>query len=370
MRMKSSRLLRMILLCVLCLGSVPSFAASANAAVSSYAITSMAGLKQQILASMGQRETVMSFSYKGSINNLSSQIERALKEAIDADDYIQYVIDQYSFQWRSKAGSTNITIYMEYREDKAQTDWVNRRIKQVLPTIIDSSMNDHEKVKAIHDWIVLHVAYDTSLVNDTPYAALTDGTTVCQGYALLTYKMLKDAGIENKIVEGTADDQLHAWNLVKLNSQWYHLDTTWDDPVPDQQGKVSYSYYLRTDAQMKVDHYWTKAYPAAVQPYNKTLEALKSKDMDRSDFYQQLETDLDYIYYKPEYTASTSSQLVKFVKDALTKGQSFVKVRYTSKNTLKTDMGKVVQQVDGIEGLKYKYRDFNKSDVLLEIKTY
>ncbi|MEI0738920.1 hypothetical protein VQ056_23700 [Paenibacillus sp. JTLBN-2024] len=51
---------------------------------------------------------------------------------------------------------------------------------------------------------------------------------------------------------------MHAWNLVLLDGKWYHLDTTWDDPAPDRKGEIGFGYYLRTDAQMKKDHAWTK----------------------------------------------------------------------------------------------------------------
>ena len=73
-------------------------------------------------------------------------------------------------------------------------------------------MNDFEKEKAVHDYVISHLAYDQSLVEHSAYGGLTKGTTVCQGYALLTYRLLTEAGIENKIVEGHAGGQLHTWN--------------------------------------------------------------------------------------------------------------------------------------------------------------
>ncbi|RAN85873.1 transglutaminase, partial [Bacillus sp. SRB_28] len=75
-------------------------------------------------------------------------------------------------------------------------------------------MTDHEKVKVIHDWIVLNLSYDTSLKKYTAYDGLVTGSTVCQGYSLLAYRMLERVGIDNRIVEGTAGGQLHAWNIV------------------------------------------------------------------------------------------------------------------------------------------------------------
>lgn len=68
--------------------------------------------------------------------------------------------------------------------------------------------------------------------------------------------------------------QSHAWNLVLLNGAWYHLDTTWDDPDPSPEGGISTLYYMRTDAQMRLDHTWTKSYPAASTSYAQTLTKL------------------------------------------------------------------------------------------------
>ena len=146
---------------------------------------------------------------------------------------------------------------------------MNRKVTNVLKEIIKPSMTDHEKVKVIHDWIVLNLSYDTSLKKYTAYDGLVTGSTVCQGYSLLAYRMLERVGIDNRIVEGTAGGQLHAWNIVNLDGKWYHMDTTWDDPTPDRKGKVSHSYYLLSDDEMARDHIWTgkSKYPAAPAPY-------------------------------------------------------------------------------------------------------
>lgn len=74
--------------------------------------------------------------------------------------------------------------------------------------------------------------------------------------AQLVRTKLDQLGINVKYVLGYAGEEYHAWNLVQLNNQWYHLDTTWNDPVPDQ-GKVSnYSYFLKSDNQISTDHTW------------------------------------------------------------------------------------------------------------------
>ncbi|NJL60259.1 MAG: hypothetical protein HC887_12140 [Desulfobacteraceae bacterium] len=112
--------------------------------------------------------------------------------------------------------------------------------------IITSGMNDEQKVKAVHDWVVKNVQYDTSLVRHSAYEGLYSKTTVCQGYALLMFRMLKDSGINGRIVSGGN----HAWNLLYLCGNYYHLDATWDDPVPDVPNRVLYNYYNKSDSYM------------------------------------------------------------------------------------------------------------------------
>ena len=88
---------------------------------------------------------------------------------------------------------------------------------------------------------ILNVAYDSTYTEYSAYAALFLGRAVCQGYSLLTYKMMWEAGIEARIVDGEAMN--HSWNMVNICGNWYHLDVTWDDPVPDVSGRVLYGYY-------------------------------------------------------------------------------------------------------------------------------
>ncbi len=76
--------------------------------------------------------------------------------------------------------------------------------------------------------------------------------------------MLQKLGFETKYIVGYVGQEGHAWNLVKLDSQWYHLDTTWNDPVPDRKGAIRYQYFLVDDRTMARDHTWiADDYPKA-----------------------------------------------------------------------------------------------------------
>ena len=150
---------------------------------------------------------------------------------------------------------------------------VYSKAQSIIDQIIKVDMTDYQKEKAIHDYIVLNTKYDyENLRNNTipddsyrAYGVFMNGIAVCQGYAEAAYLLLNMVGVENQMVYGTADNGggngpiSHAWNSVKIDGNYYMLDTTWDDPVPDKEGRVNYDYFNVTSAHLAKDHTWDQA---------------------------------------------------------------------------------------------------------------
>ena len=146
-----------------------------------------------------------------------------------------------------------------------------KEASDIISEIINPDMDDVEKVKAVHDYIVINTKYDIEGLNNntspssfTEEGVLIKGKAVCQGYAEAFQLFMELLDINSKIVTGT--DKItgigHAWNMVSLYDKWYHIDVTWDDPVPDQGDRIGYSYFLLRDEDMEDDHQWTKSnYP-------------------------------------------------------------------------------------------------------------
>ncbi|MFD1886523.1 transglutaminase domain-containing protein [Paenibacillus wenxiniae] len=236
-------------------------------------------LQKQIYSALTARKASFQITYEGSTEQLEQNIELAFDDANVQDPYtINTVID---YAWQAESDGTTSTAIMDvtYRESAEQSAYVHKQVAAALKKIIKPGMNDHLKVKAIHDWVVTTLKYDETEQKFTAYEGLTTGSTVCQGYAMLTYDMLKQAGFETNIVAGYVNkEEAHAWNMVKLDGKWYHLDTTWDDPTPDGGKTFSTDYYLLTNTQLKQDHRWKMDdYPQAVTSYNKTVNALVAK---------------------------------------------------------------------------------------------
>ena len=134
------------------------------------------------------------------------------------------------------SGSTyylTLTYTMTYYTTAAQERIVDSAAEALLADLDLSQSDDYETVKAIYDWICTNVTYDYKNLSDssylrkhTAYAALVDRTAVCQGYALLLYRLLLTEGIDTRIISGKAGGA-HGWNIIELDGKYYNADSTW-----------------------------------------------------------------------------------------------------------------------------------------------
>lgn len=158
---------------------------------------------------------------------------------------------------------------------------VGNYINQWVAYYIKPEMPVEERVRIIHDYIVANFRYNEGDANSKSggYSIFVPGSLimgqggVCQSYAAIFYQMAVASGIEVKYVTGTAwqnegEKIPHAWNMVKIQDKWYHIDTTWDDPVPEVKGRIIYRYYLKGDEYMKKSRVWdTTRFPKANENY-------------------------------------------------------------------------------------------------------
>lgn len=343
------------MVCVLILGAESSGwgTVHVNAASDRTTVSSLQEIQQRFAEGLAARKLMIALKYKGTTLNLEHLLKKALNNALDGDPYTKYVVDRYVYSWRGTTGSAKITLRVDYRESAEQSAYVRSKAMTILKRIIKPDMSGHEKIKAIHDYIVTNLRYDTDYRNYTAYEGLRTGEAVCQGYTLLTYQLLKGAGLENLIVEGKAGGQLHAWNLVRIDGLWYHLDTTWDDPQPNYSGGIKYTYYLRSDTQMRKDHIWQESrYPKAAVPYLTTLQALVDQGGVKSVVFQSLKMQLGYQLYDVGSAVTDSKGLTESVKGALQEDKAMITLRYAgTERKLLRDLSSLYDL--GIQNVRY-----------------
>lgn len=193
-----------------------------------------------------------------------------LRANLPGEAQITVKIADYEYVGRMQVFNSLPTavLYGIYEGIAKQDEKIAKKAHEVLELAVTGEMEEIEKIKAVHDYIVLNTAYDTTYTRRSIEDTLLFGSAVCQGYAE-TMKLFLDAlGIENQLIYGTGGGENHVWNLVCLDGSWYHLDATWDDPLDqmgrDTPGYVRYEYFMLSDAAMGKDHAWNWGeYPRA-----------------------------------------------------------------------------------------------------------
>ena len=141
-----------------------------------------------------------------------------------------------------------ITYTSNAREEQQKLD---AAINELNSRVDISGMTDEEIVLAYHEYLTSTVAYAYAAYLQGSlggaheydmYGALVNHSSVCQGYAESMFYLLKKAGLSCAIA--SSQNINHAWNIVKVNGKWYHVDATWDDPVWDMPGRSNHDYFL------------------------------------------------------------------------------------------------------------------------------
>ena len=188
------------------------------------------------------------------------------------------------------AAGIYFSYYFSASEVPAAKQATEAKIAEALSWIDEDEMSAFEVAQALHDYLVRTCVYDLAAetatgptVSHSAYGALTKGVAVCQGYALAYKLLLTRAGVPCVFVTSTSMN--HAWNMVQIDGGWYHVDSTWDDPVHSDgtdagfDVDVSHQYFLRADSTMSALGHsgWEAAYTTPTSDYgNRTYAEYKA----------------------------------------------------------------------------------------------
>ncbi len=128
-------------------------------------------------------------------------------------------------------------------------------VAQILSGIT-SDMTEFQREKYIHDTLAKRITYGSkSIHSHNAYGALVEGVSVCEGYTESFQYLLYQAGILSTGVTGVGYSsqstipEPHAWNLVRIDGDFYYVDLTWND-----QDVTFYTYFNITTDDLLRDH--------------------------------------------------------------------------------------------------------------------
>jgi hypothetical protein len=170
-------------------------------------------------------------------------------------DYLAFQLGGYDAQSSCRKNNGRyihtISIFPDYYTTVGQEQKTDECVREITEGFaFDEDAPDTEKIRRVYDHIYDNVEYDIIHKNNanyhlksTAYGALINGHATCQGYAVTVYRLMREAGIDCRIITGTAyDDELgeeyHAWNIVCADGKYYSMDLTWDKRLGKRAEKL------------------------------------------------------------------------------------------------------------------------------------
>lgn len=234
----------------------------ANNMISTYAVTARDRLKADIYQALKTETVEIDVSGYGLIVDDFEEIQAIHSEVINEHPELFYVKSYISYSYYSSGTIIVLRFFYDsYTDDQKQA--YADTIADAM-TRIDEDMTDLEKAIVLHDYLAQNCAYaykeylEGTLSQHqqvySAYGALAEKRAVCQGYALAYSALLRTVGIDSYLCSSSGMN--HAWNVVFIDGEWYHVDVTWDDPVWNTEGYSRHEYFLLSDIEMQNrEHY-------------------------------------------------------------------------------------------------------------------
>lgn len=184
--------------------------------------------------------------------------------------------DLFQYKNFSMQGSCVSLIYcMTADEKKLLMEKVEAALPQFTEGITDT-MSAYDVALRVHTNIIKGIDYDTITLEKqeengiggtehdwlrTICGVFINKKAVCAGYAKAVQFLLQRYGIECGYCVGdmlkkdeNGEVTAHAWNILKVDGEYYYLDTTWDDSSNTVQtvkrNEMSYKYFCVTTEEL------------------------------------------------------------------------------------------------------------------------
>lgn len=170
------------------------------------------------------------------------------------------------YTYSKEAQLLGLCVYPEFAEATKRSQCKGTFKQEIQKVVSDIELKSTvwERIKEAHRYVVTNTTYDKGKtgLHQSAYGVFCQKKAVCAGYAQATALLLNAVNIE--AIQITSVD--HQWNMVLVDGNWYHLDSTFDDP--DIASVVYYDYFMRSDVKVASNHkpekYWESYLPKAV----------------------------------------------------------------------------------------------------------
>ena len=199
---------------------------------------------------------------------------------------------------------TRLTFSGTFSMSDVEVDYNKLLIEQKIKDCflhVPLNEDEYSTVKYLYEWLINNTEYDKNVQdNQNICSVFIQGRSVCQGYAKAMQYMLQRADIPCLLLTGFTNGERHAWNLVRVDGDYYYLDPTWGDAsyayngaATAQEGfapAINYDYFLVTEDEMTRTHSFEKVVDlpkcTATEDNYFVREGLLFKDYDEQQLAQ------------------------------------------------------------------------------------
>lgn len=99
---------------------------------------------------------------------------------------------------------------------------------QEVSSLIPADASDYEKVRIVYTYVIDNTQYQVSDDDQSIAGVFWKKEAVCAGYAGAVQYLLERIGVPCIYVDGSTQGSTegHAWNIVKLDGEYYYVDAT------------------------------------------------------------------------------------------------------------------------------------------------
>ncbi len=173
-------------------------------------------------------------------------------DLLSSSPELYYLNSRLTYSYTNVSG-TNYVLRVKFsynmtpKEMKEARKIYDREIKYIA-SLVDPSLSEVEKALWVYDYMIALYGYDNDKIVYDAYRMMTGEEGVCRAYCLAYAAVLRELGMECIMV--TSNEMVHAWNLVRIDGNWYHVDLTFDDPLNDRPGRTNHEYFLLSDEEI------------------------------------------------------------------------------------------------------------------------
>ena len=222
---------------------------------------------------------------------------------------------------------------------------------------ITQNASDYDKVKMIYTYLIDYTEYEASDDDQNIAGVFWKKKAVCAGYARAVQYLLEQLGIPCIYVEGSArdSDEGHAWNIVKINGQYYYVDATNGDQPSFLEGGA-----VQLEEHKTVIYDYLCPFP---QEYEQVYTA-----SDEFPVPECMASDLNfYVLNQACFDTYDEQQIYDFCRMRLDNGAAVVRFKFTSQDAFDSAYRQWIQdgyiqnvaryylQLYGLETVEYHY---------------